>query len=123
VSVDREPVERPSWLLDEFASAGRENVDPSNVARYDAKEDGGAAAEVALLKELGLGRESVLVEIGSGTGQFAIAVAPACARVIAVDVSAYSWLLEPMILRSGFTIEEAVYSPDGLFAKYVLRAV
>jgi hypothetical protein len=64
VSVDREPVERPSWLLDEFASAGRENVDPSHVARYDAKEDGGAAAEVALLKELGLGRESVLVEIG-----------------------------------------------------------
>ena len=36
--------------------------------------------------------------------------------------STYSWLLEPMIRRCGFEIENASYSPDGFFAKYVARA-
>lgn len=36
--------------------------------------------------------------------------------------STFSWLLEPMIQRAGFTIEEAVHSADGIFARYLLRA-
>ncbi len=36
--------------------------------------------------------------------------------------STFSWLLEPMIERSGFEIENAVYSPDGFTAEYVARA-
>jgi hypothetical protein len=32
------------------------------------------------------------------------------------------WLLEPIIDRSGFRIEDAVYSQDGVFAQYILRA-
>jgi ubiquinone/menaquinone biosynthesis C-methylase UbiE len=36
--------------------------------------------------------------------------------------STFSWLLEPMIQRSGFTIEQAEYSRDGIFARYVVRA-
>lgn len=36
--------------------------------------------------------------------------------------STFSWLLEPMIERCGFEIEDAVYSEDDIFAKYVLRA-
>lgn len=234
-----EPRSYPGWLLDETADAGRENLDPSHVARYDAKEDAGAADEIVLLRQLGLTSESVVVDVGAGTGQFAIAAASACARVVAVDVSpvmlnwlrakvsaarlrnvevvqagfltyehsgspadfvysryalhhlpdfwktvalarlhrilrpggvlrlwdvvynfppaaaedrieawcatggadveddwsraeleehvrdehsTFSWLLEPMIRRSGFEIEEAEYSEDGIFAKYVLRA-
>jgi ubiquinone/menaquinone biosynthesis C-methylase UbiE len=227
-----------AWLLDEVASAGRENLDSGHVARYDAKEDAGAAGEVLLCQGLGLGPESTVVDLGAGTGQFAIAVAPACTRVIAVDVSAvmlerlrtkvadagltnievvqagflsyehqggaadfvysrlalhhlpdfwkvlaldrlhgilrpggvlrlcdvvysfdasetedrleawcasatsesdqdwtrteleehirdenstFTWLLEPMMQRAGFHIEEAVYSDDGIYAKYVLQ--
>lgn len=34
--------------------------------------------------------------------------------------STFTWLLEPMIERAGFTITEAVYSDDAFFAKYVL---
>jgi hypothetical protein len=34
----------PGWLLDEVASAGRENLDAGHVGRYDAKEDAGARA-------------------------------------------------------------------------------
>jgi SAM-dependent methyltransferase len=83
----------PSWFIDELRYAGRENLDATHVARYDDKEDARAAAEVALLKELGLTRESLVVEFGPGTGQFTVAVAPHCARVVAVDVS------EPMLRR------------------------
>lgn len=36
--------------------------------------------------------------------------------------STFTWLLEPMLLRAGFTIEERTYSPDGIFASYVARA-
>ena len=77
----------PGWRLDEVASAGRENLDADHVARYDSKEDAGAAGEVELLKPLGLTSSSVVVEFGVGTGQFTLAVAPWCGRVIAVDVS------------------------------------
>jgi SAM-dependent methyltransferase len=211
---------RSQWLLDEVASAGRENLDPGHVARYDAKEDAGAGDEVRLLAAVGLGSESVVVDVGAGTGQFALAAAGVCARVVAVDDvvqagfltyehrghpadvvysryalhhlpdfwkavalarvrrvlrpggllrlsdvvygfepadaeeriegwcatgaiggletewsrgeleehvrdehSTFTWLLEPMIERAGFEITEAVHSDDGIFAKYLARAV
>jgi SAM-dependent methyltransferase len=78
----------PAWYPDELAFAGRENLDAGHAARYDEKQDAGAAAEVALLADLGLDRTSHVVDLGAGTGQFVIAVAPLCARVVAVDVSA-----------------------------------
>jgi hypothetical protein len=56
----------PGWMLDEKATAGRENLDVDHVARYDSKEDAGAAAEVALMTELGLSAYSIVVEIGVG---------------------------------------------------------
>ena len=230
----------PGWLLDEVTSAGRENLDAEHVARYDAKEDAGALAEVAELVALGLTSDSTLVDLGAGTGQLTLAVASSCRRVVAVDVSpvmlaalrraiaeqrltnvdvveagfltyehhgdpadfvysryalhhlpdfwkgaalarvrrmlrrggvlrlwdvvyafepdevearieawcatggadvasawtraeleehvrdehsTFTWLLEPMIERSGFAIERAVHSDDGIFAKYVARAI
>lgn len=82
------------WVLDEVASAGRENLDAGHVSRYDLKEDAGAAAEVLRLTTLGLTPESVVVDLGAGTGQFALAVTPWCRRVVAVDVSPL--MLAPM---------------------------
>jgi len=77
-----------SWWLDERAHAGREHFDERHARRYDAKEDGQAAAEVCLLQEAGvLDRECSVVDIGAGSGQFALAASPACKRVVAVDVS------------------------------------
>lgn len=37
--------------------------------------------------------------------------------------STFSWILEPMIERCGFEIVRAERSEDGIFAKYVLRAL
>jgi hypothetical protein len=36
--------------------------------------------------------------------------------------STFNWLLEPMLLASGFEIEDVVYSADGIYAKYIARA-
>ncbi|WCO66570.1 class I SAM-dependent methyltransferase [Iamia majanohamensis] len=77
----------PGWVLDEMAHAGRENLDPDHVTRYDLKEDAGAEAEVALLRAHGLAPDATLVDMGAGTGQVALAAAPTCGRVVAVDVS------------------------------------
>ncbi len=77
-----------SWWLDERAHAGREHFDEQHARRYDAKMDAGAAVEVALLRAAGhLGPGSTVVDLGTGTGQFALAAAEVCARVVAVDVS------------------------------------
>jgi ubiquinone/menaquinone biosynthesis C-methylase UbiE len=75
------------WALDEIRHAGRENLDPDHVAVYDDKEDANAAAEVERLVELGLDERSTIVDVGAGTGQFTLAVAPLCGSVVAVDIS------------------------------------
>lgn len=229
------------WTLNEVASAGRENLDPAHAAEYDRKENADADAELELLIQLGLSEASEVVDLGAGTGQFALAAASVSAHVVAVDVSpvmlailknkvqeagldnvdmvqsgfltyehrrkpadflysrfalhhlpdfwksialknlhqitrpggvlrlwdvvynfspeeaesrletwcatlsyeaneggwtradieehirdehsTFAWLLEPMMERSGFHIENAEYSPDGIFARYVARAV
>lgn len=77
----------PGWQLDEMATIGRENLDAAHVAGYDAKQDSHAASEVDLLDGLGLDRTSVVVDLGAGTGQFALAAARRFGRVVAVDPS------------------------------------
>ncbi|MDX6719738.1 MAG: hypothetical protein QOJ63_1992 [Solirubrobacteraceae bacterium] len=68
--------------------AGREHFDEQHARRYDAKMDAHAAEEVCLLQEAGvLESTSCVVDVGAGSGQFTLAVAPACKRVVAVDVS------------------------------------
>jgi len=84
--TDRPPA-MPGWLLDEVASAGRENLDEAHVERYDRKMDARALDEIKFLRSAGLGASSVVVDLGTGTGQFALAVASVCARVVAVDPS------------------------------------
>jgi len=78
---------REPWVLDELAYAGRENLDAAHVARYDRKEDADPAGEVAALLASGLVADATVVDLGAGTGQFTLAVAPNVRRVVAVDVS------------------------------------
>jgi ubiquinone/menaquinone biosynthesis C-methylase UbiE len=82
-----QPRRSPGWLLDEVGSAGRENLDVTHVERYDRKMDARAHDEIELLRSAGLDESSVVVDLGSGTGQFALAAAPVCRRVVAVDPS------------------------------------
>jgi ubiquinone/menaquinone biosynthesis C-methylase UbiE len=121
------------WMLDEVASAGRENLDPIHVARYDAKEDAGAVGEVALLAECGLDPGAVVVDIGAGTGQFTLAVAPMCGRVVAVDVwpvmldtlrvrVAAAGLANVEVVPAGFLSYEHRGAPaDFVYSRYALH--
>lgn len=95
---------RPDWYLDELAHAGGEHLDPAYVATYERKAGTDPAGDVALLRELGLDGRGVLVDLGAGAGTLALAAAPHCGRVVAVDVSpAMLAILREKVARSGAT--------------------
>lgn len=121
------------WRLDELAVAGRENLDAVHVARYDAKMDAGAQQELELLKQRGLAPDSTLIDFGAGTGQFTIAAARHCARVVAVDVSPVMLTLlhkkvtaerltNVNVVRSGFLSYQHEGEPvDFIYSRYALH--
>ncbi len=131
--TDRAAPPPVGWVLDEVTSAGRENLDGDHVARYDAKEDAGAAQEVLLLEDLGLDDRSELVDLGAGTGQLAIAAASSCARVVAVDVSPVmlerlrtkveaAGLSNVEVVQAGFlTYQHQGRAPDVVYSRYALH--
>jgi ubiquinone/menaquinone biosynthesis C-methylase UbiE len=75
------------WLIDEVAYAGREHLDPALVAGYDRKQQADHTEDLAVLREHGLDDRATLVDLGAGTGRFALAAALEFRHVVAVDVS------------------------------------
>ncbi|MEJ7583288.1 MAG: methyltransferase domain-containing protein [Acidimicrobiales bacterium] len=75
------------WWLDEEAHAGAEHLDPQYVLGYDRKAGFDPTEDIDELRSRGMGPDSVVVDLGAGTGGFAVAVAPLCRHVVAVDVS------------------------------------
>jgi ubiquinone/menaquinone biosynthesis C-methylase UbiE len=99
----------PAWFFDEVAHAGEEHLDPTYVAAYDRKAGTDPSEDVALLQDLGLNKTSILVDLGAGTGTFALAAAPLCRWVVAVDVSsAMLTLLHTKAERLGLQNVECV---------------
>ncbi|MGA7227854.1 MAG: methyltransferase domain-containing protein [Acidimicrobiia bacterium] len=80
-------MDRQSWWLDEAAYAGAEHLDAGYIADYGAKARYDPAEDLERLRAFGLGAESTVVDIGAGTGVFALAMAAEAGRVIAVDIS------------------------------------
>jgi ubiquinone/menaquinone biosynthesis C-methylase UbiE len=76
-----------SWQLDERTHPGPEHLDPAYVAGFDAKSGLDTAVELRLLREHGLDSNTTLVDLGAGTARLAVAAAPHCLRVVAVDPS------------------------------------
>jgi ubiquinone/menaquinone biosynthesis C-methylase UbiE len=77
------------WMLDELAHAGPEHLDPAFVAGYERKQgypDPGAE-DLAVLAAHGLDDTSTVVDLGAGTGRFALAAARRFGQVTAVDIS------------------------------------
>ncbi|MEZ4520812.1 MAG: class I SAM-dependent methyltransferase [Thermomicrobiales bacterium] len=77
----------PGWMIDELAHAGDEHLDEAFVEGYDRKSKTDHSGDLEILRSHGLDGESVVVDLGAGTGTFALAVAPHCGRVVAADIS------------------------------------
>ena len=73
--------------FDESEHAGPEHLDADYVAGYDRKAATDPSEDVQALRAAGVDDDSVVVDLGAGTGAFAAAIAPWCDRVVAVDVS------------------------------------
>jgi ubiquinone/menaquinone biosynthesis C-methylase UbiE len=77
-----------SWMIDELAHAGPEHLDPAFIAGFDRKQGYPEPDEdLAVFEARGLDPTSAVVDIGAGTGQFALAAARRFGHVTAVDVS------------------------------------
>jgi len=75
-------------MLDEMAHAGPEHLDEAFIAGFDRKQGHpDPAADIAALAARGLGGTSTVVDLGAGTGQFAVAAAGHFGHVVAADVS------------------------------------
>ncbi|MBN2084185.1 MAG: class I SAM-dependent methyltransferase [Anaerolineales bacterium] len=81
---------RPAWHYDELRHSGVDYSDPSQVAVYDERHkrfrDYRREAE-AVIERLGVRLEDTVLDMGAGTGAFALHAAPLCRTVYAVDVS------------------------------------
>jgi SAM-dependent methyltransferase len=91
-----------SWEFDELAHAGPEHLDSAYVAAFDQKSPTDWSEMVAELRGLGVDTSSTVVDLGAGTGAFALSIAPYVGRVVAVDVS------EAMVAEMGRRGVEAV---------------
>jgi SAM-dependent methyltransferase len=73
---------RRDWWPDEVAHAGPAHLDPEYVARFDRKSPTDWSDTVARFPALGVGPASTVVDLGAGTGAFALgAVDPSPAMV------------------------------------------
>ncbi len=81
---------RPAWQYDELRHSGVDYSDPSQAAVYDDRHqrfrDYRRDAE-AVLERLGVKPGDTILDMGAGTGAFALHAAPKCRTVYAVDVS------------------------------------
>jgi SAM-dependent methyltransferase len=123
-ATDRQPSR--SWLLDEIGHAGPEHLERDYAEAFDAKSGTDFDEVVDDLVALGLDDTSTVVDLGAGTGAFAIAVAAVARRVVAVDVSpAMVGLMRARVAEHGFRNLQVVqagllsYEHDGDPADFV----
>lgn len=80
----------PRWQYNEQQQVGTDYTDEAQVQAYDLSmqklRDVKKETDI-IIKSLDLTRNQTVLEIGTGTGSFAIEAAEHCAKVIAIDVS------------------------------------
>jgi len=78
------------WHYDELKHCGVDYADPSQAAAYDAQHQkfrDYKAAAIATVEALAITPDHVVIDMGCGTGAFAIHAATFCRHIHAVDVS------------------------------------
>jgi SAM-dependent methyltransferase len=77
-----------AWMIDELAHAGPEHLDAGFIVGYDRKQGYPDSGEdLGEFEAHGLGSSARIVDLGAGTGQFAVPAARRFGHVTAVDVS------------------------------------
>ena len=125
------------WMIDELAYAGAEHLDAAYVAGYDHKAGYDNPANptdlAADLADLPINPQSLVVDLGAGTGRLALSAAPHAGRVIAVDVSpamiktiadraAAAGLSNVDTVRAGFLSYEHTGPPaDAVYTRHALH--
>jgi ubiquinone/menaquinone biosynthesis C-methylase UbiE len=121
------------WHYDDLRQVGVDFEDATAVDAYDRNQRVDAAQDRALLDQLGVNGDHVFIDIGCGTGAFAIEAARRCRTVYAVDVSASmlafarrraaSQTLNNMEFRRGGFLSYAHDGPpaDMLVSKYAFH--
>jgi ubiquinone/menaquinone biosynthesis C-methylase UbiE len=99
-------------MLDELAHAGPEHLDPAFVAGFDRKQGyPDPAGDLAVLRAHGVGADATAVDLGTGTGRFALAAAPLVRRMVAVDISAAMLaVLRERVAEAGLGNVECVHA-------------
>jgi ubiquinone/menaquinone biosynthesis C-methylase UbiE len=80
----------PAWFYNEIQHSGVDYSDPAQVAVYDQRHEKFRDYEkvtTAVIQRLALGPEHTVIDMGAGTGAFALHIARRCQWVYAVDVS------------------------------------
>jgi len=120
-------------MIDELAHAGPEHLDPEFVAGYDRKQGYPDPAEdLAIFQAHGLDETSAVLDLGAGSGQFALAAARRFGHVTAVDVSpamiaflrerAAAGLTNLDCIRAGFLSYDHSGPPaDGVYTRNALH--
>jgi len=81
---------KPNWQYDEMKHCGVDYSDPELVGVYDANHQKFRNYEKAaegIIKELSINKKHTVIDMGSGTGAFALYAAKYCKLIHAVDVS------------------------------------
>jgi ubiquinone/menaquinone biosynthesis C-methylase UbiE len=125
---------RKDWMIDELAHAGPEHLDPAFVAGYDEKQGRpDPSDDIDRFFAHGLGPAATIIDLGAGTGQFALAAARVFGQIIAVDVSpamvealraraAAAELTNLRVERAGFLSYEHAGPPaDGVYTRNALH--
>jgi putative AdoMet-dependent methyltransferase len=82
--------EYPSWQYDEMKQIGKDYDSLAEVEAYDARHGKFRDVEKEneeILESLHVQPDHVVIDMGTGTGAFALLAARRCARVYAVDIS------------------------------------
>ena len=123
-----------SWMIDELDWAGPEHLDTAFVAGYDQKQGRpDPSSDVEVLAAQGLSSTSTVIDLGAGTGTFALAAARRFGHVTAVDVSPAmlnvgrsraheAGLINVEFVRAGFiSYEHAGALVDGVYSRNALH--
>lgn len=104
-----------TWQYDEMKQIGKDYGDIAEVEAYDAQHGNLRDLQKesrSILDRLAVRTDHVMLEMGAGTGSFAVEAAKRCSKVFAVDIS-HAMLEYAKKKAESQGIENIVYCPGG----------